>query len=84
MTLDREELLGKLRLPAGRLEEINSALFSADMRVMNDFLDVVEKYGSPEQINRQAETARQLPALLEHVRVTRPAYLAEPFCNIMP
>jgi len=75
--LDREKLLGRLRLPAGRLEEINSALFNADMRVMNDFLDVVEKYGSPEQINRQAETARQLPALLEQVKGTRPAYLAD-------
>jgi len=77
MTLDREKLLGRLRLPAGRLEQINSALFTPDMRVMNDFLDVIEKYGQPEEINRQAEAARQLPALLEHVGATRPAYLAE-------
>jgi hypothetical protein len=77
MTLDREKLLDRLRLPAGRLEQINSALFTPDMRAMNDFLDVVEKYGSPEEINLQAETARQLPALLEHVRATRPAYLAD-------
>ena len=77
MTLDRQKLLGRLRLPAGRLEELNSALFNADMRVMSDFLDVVEKYGPPEQINRQAEKARQLPALLEQVKATRPAYLAD-------
>ncbi len=77
MTLDREKYLGRLRLPAGRLEQINSALFTPDMRVMNDFMDVIEKYGSPEEINRQAETARQLPALLERVRATRPTYLAD-------
>ena len=77
MTLDREKLLGKLRLPAERLEEINSALFTPNMHVMNDFLDVIEKYGSPEEINYQAETARQLPSLLEHLRSTRPTYLAD-------
>ncbi len=77
MSKNRQELLGRLRLPPGRLEQINSALFTPDMRVMEDFLDVVEKYGLPEQINLQAETARQLPVLLEHVRATQPAYLAD-------
>jgi hypothetical protein len=38
---------------------------------------VVEKYGAPEAINRQAAAARQLPALLERVKAVHPAYLAD-------
>lgn len=72
-----EALLNKLRLSAARLEEINSALFTDDSRVLADFLAVVEKYGSPETINRKAEQARALPALLDQVRQTHPGYLTD-------
>ncbi|HEY5159052.1 MAG TPA: hypothetical protein VII93_13915, partial [Anaerolineales bacterium] len=73
----REALLQKLSIPAARLDEINSALFKPDMRVISDFLDVVEKYGTPEEINHKAEAARQLPALLEQVKTVRPEYLKD-------
>jgi len=73
----REAFLSKLRLSAVRLEEINGALFRSDMRVISDFFDVLEKYGSPEEINRKAEVARQLPALIERVRQVRPEYVEE-------
>lgn len=73
----REALLHKLSIPAARLDEINSALFKPDMRVISDFLDVVEKYGTPEEINHKAEAARQLPALLEQVKTVRPEYLKD-------
>jgi hypothetical protein len=33
---------------------LNAVLLNPDMRVINDFLAVVEKYGTPEEINRQA------------------------------
>jgi hypothetical protein len=75
--MDRGTLLGRLRLPAGRLDELNAGIFSPDSRALADFLEVVEKYGSPEEINRQAEAARQLPALLERVKAAHPAYLAD-------
>ncbi len=67
----------QLEIPAVRLDEINAILLNPDMRVINDFLAVVEKYGSPDEINRQAEAARQLPTLLERVEATQPAYLAD-------
>jgi hypothetical protein len=73
----REALLQKLRIPTARLEEINSALFRPDMRVISDFLDVVEKYGTPEEINQKAQEARQLPALLERLRQIRPEYIKD-------
>lgn len=73
----RKSLLEKLRLPAGRVEEINAALFARDAGVIADFLDVVEKYGSPEAINEKAKAAGDLQALLGRVRKTRPEYLVD-------
>ena len=47
------------------------------MRVINDFLAVVAKYGTPEEINAKAQAARQLPALRQRVQEINPAYLAD-------
>jgi hypothetical protein len=77
MIPDRRILYDSLRLPAGRLDELNAAIFSPDSRALNDFLEVVERYGSPEAINRKSEASRQLPALLERVKATHPAYLED-------
>ncbi|MBN1963377.1 MAG: hypothetical protein JW910_01945 [Anaerolineae bacterium] len=70
-----DDLRQRLAIPPDRLEAINALLLNPDMRVMNDFLDVVAKYGTPEEINRQAAAARQLPHLLAKVRELNPAYL---------
>jgi len=75
--MDREALLSRLRLPAGRLEEINAELFTAESRALSDFLDVVGKYGSPEEINRKAVEAGRLSVLEAKVGQTRPEYLAD-------
>ncbi len=72
-----EDIRQRLKIPVARLDEINAVLLNPDMRVINDFLAVVDKYGSPDEINRQAEAARQLPTLLERVEATQPAYLAD-------
>lgn len=64
-----------LKIPYKRLDEINCILLDANTRVVNDFLEVVAKYGSPDEINRKADEARQLPNLLQRVRETQPAYL---------
>jgi hypothetical protein len=73
----RDALLEKLRLSPARLETLNAVLLNPDLRVISDFLDVVLKYGTPQEINRRAEEASQLPVLLEQVRRTRPEYLAD-------
>jgi hypothetical protein len=72
-----DNLRQRLKIPAERLDSLNAVLLDPDMRVINDFLDVVAKYGSPEEINRRAEAARQLPVLLNRVRETHPEYLAD-------
>ncbi len=69
------DLRERLKIPYDRLDAINAVLLNPDERVINDFLAVVAKYGTPEAINARAREARQLDNLLEKVRQTKPEYL---------
>ncbi|MCK5844562.1 MAG: hypothetical protein KAG97_07635, partial [Victivallales bacterium] len=64
-----------LKIPHARLDEINALLLNPDEKVINDFLAVVEKYGTPEEINAKAEEARNLDNLLAKVKEVKPEYL---------
>ena len=72
-----ERLRQSLKIDHSRLDDINSVLLDPDTRVINDFLQVVAKYGTPEEINRKAEAARQMPALLKRVEQTHPEHLKD-------
>jgi len=72
MKTDYRELL---KIPYQRLDDINSVLLNPDTQVVSNFLEVVAKYGTPEEINRKAEEARKLPKLLQQVKESQPAYL---------
>jgi hypothetical protein len=72
-----DKLRKLLKIPYDRLDDINAVLLNPDMQVVNDLLAVVEKYGAPEEINRKAEAARQLPNLLAKVKTIKPEYLLD-------
>ena len=72
-----EDLRERLRIPGDRLDAINAVLLNPEMRVISDFLDIVAKYGTLEEINAKAEQAMQLPGLLQQVKQTQPQYLAD-------
>ncbi len=72
-----EDLRRRLAIPAERVEALNAVLIDPHMRVINDLLEVVARYGTPEEINRQAAEARRLPNLLEQVRRRNPRYLKD-------
>ncbi|HEY9600249.1 MAG TPA: hypothetical protein V6C85_01470 [Allocoleopsis sp.] len=72
-----ENIRERLKIPPGRLEAINELLIAPNMRVIDDFLDVVSKYGTPEEINAQAKGAMERSALLQQVKRTQPEYLAD-------
>ncbi len=72
-----QDLRQLLHIPASRLDAINAVLLDPDLAVVNDFLAVVKKYGTPQEINRKAQAARQLPALLQRVEQTHPEYLSD-------
>ena len=67
----------RLAISAERLEEINALLLNPEIQIINDFLEVVDKYGTPEEINQKAEEARQLPALFDRVKDVKPEYLED-------
>ncbi len=69
------DLRSRLKISPDRLEAINNILLNPDMTVINDFLAVVEKYGTPEEINNKADQARKLDNLLAIVEKTKPEYL---------
>jgi hypothetical protein len=72
-----DDLRRRLLIPADRLEALNTLFLNPDMRVINDFLEVVANYGTPEEINARAAAARALPALQEKVAAVRPEYLSD-------
>lgn len=71
----KENLRERLRVPPDRVDALNDILLDPQMRVVDDFLDVVAKYGAPEEINRQAAAARQPAALRRRVADACPEYL---------
>ena len=67
----------RLRIAQEPLDEINALLLDPDSRVVNDFLAVVEKYGTVEEINRKAEQARRLPNLMAQLKEISSPYIAD-------
>src|SRR5699024_2980675 len=63
-----DDLRQLLHIKTSDLEAINSALVNPDNELVNRFLSVVEKYGTPDEINRKAEAARSLPGLMERLQ----------------
>lgn len=74
---DFQHFIERLSIPLERLDTINAMLTNPDLQVIQDFLDVVVKYGTPEAINAQAKQAMQRSVLLQKVEQTRPDYLAD-------
>ncbi|NWG06134.1 MAG: hypothetical protein HXY35_05525 [Chloroflexi bacterium] len=64
-----------LKIPNDRLKTINEVLLAPDMAVMNAFLDVVAKYGTPEEINRKHRASRKMSNLFKLVEERNPAYI---------
>ena len=58
-----EKVRNLVKIPTDRLDAINDILLNPDMKVMDDFFEVVSKYGTPEEINQKADDARQLEVL---------------------
>jgi hypothetical protein len=70
-----DNLRTQLAIAPNRLDEINALLLDPQCQAINDFLAVVEKYGSVEEINHKAEDARQLPNLMARLRAIKSPYL---------
>ena len=67
----------RLKIPQERLDEINALLLDPNSQVINDFVAVVEKHGTVEEINRKAQEARKLPNLMARLKEINSPYLAD-------
>lgn len=66
-----------LKIDPNRLEAINSVLLDPNSRVMKAFLDIVAKYGTPEEINRKHRESRKMENLFKQVEAKAPDYLKD-------
>jgi len=72
-----KDLREKLKISAAQLDEINALLLDPSTQVINDFLEVVAKHGTVEEINRKAAEARSLPSLMARLKETGSPYLKD-------
>ncbi|HNB54514.1 MAG TPA: hypothetical protein PK530_21385, partial [Anaerolineales bacterium] len=73
----RDELRQLLKIPCDRLDAINEVLLDPDQAVIENFLAVVDKYGTPEEINHKHHESRRVSNLLKKVQATRPEYIKD-------
>jgi hypothetical protein len=72
-----QNLRERLKIRPSALEEVNRFLVNPENSVINAVLQVVAKYGTPEEINAKARKARQLESLLERLRQLGSPYLKD-------
>ena len=72
-----DDLRNLLSIPASRLDEINRVFLDPNSEVVNNLIEVISKFGTPEEINKKAEEARKLPVLKEKVKATKPEFLED-------
>ncbi|MHC4661827.1 MAG: hypothetical protein ACYS8W_09070 [Planctomycetota bacterium] len=73
----KEDLRKKLKIDARKLDDLNALLLDPENPVINSLLEIVEKFGGPEEINRKADEARKLENLLARLKEENSPYLAD-------
>lgn len=71
------DLRDRIKISSERLEEINAFLTDPDNKLINQLLEVVERYGGPEEINRKAREAGAFENLTERLRQIDSPYLKD-------
>jgi hypothetical protein len=71
------DLRERLKISEDRLKEVNDFILDPENELINRLLELVEKYGGPEEINRKATEARKLENLLTRLREEKSPYLVD-------
>ncbi len=71
------DLRNRLMISTDRVEEINRFLVDPNNELINTFLDIVQKYGGPDEINRKAEEARDLGNLMGRLKERTSPHVAD-------
>lgn len=71
------DLLKRLSIPSDRLAAVNAVLLDPTSEIMKDFLEVVSKYGTPDEINRKHIESRKPESLFKQVEARAPQYIQD-------
>lgn len=71
------ELLNKLTLGQNGIDEVRAILKDPNNPLLQPFLDIVAKYGTPEEINAKAAASRDLASLKARLKDMGSPYLAD-------
>jgi hypothetical protein len=66
-----------LSIPQDRLNAINAVFTDPNSQIMKDFMAIVAKYGTPEEINAKHHAARQMENLFRLVNKKAPDYIKD-------
>jgi hypothetical protein len=69
-----EDLRSALKISTQRIEDINALLTDPNNPAINELLEVIERYGGPREINRQAAEAGKLENLMTRLEQTGSPY----------
>ena len=71
------DLRQQLKISALRLQEVNDLLTDPDNESVGQILEIVEKYGGPEEINCKAAEARNFDNLMTRLKEINSPYVAD-------
>jgi hypothetical protein len=71
------DLRRKLLISEESVEQINKFLFKKGNPLIDDLLEVIDKYGGVEEINRKAEEARRLDNILQRLEKKKMSYVKD-------
>jgi hypothetical protein len=66
-----------LKISEERLAEVNGLLTDPNNETINQLVEIVEKYGGPEEINRKAAAAREFNNLMARLKEIGSPYVSE-------
>jgi len=69
------DLRDNLKITTARLDEINDFLLDPNNELVNQLIEIIERYGGIEEINRKAAEARNLDYLMDQLKSQNSPYL---------
>ena len=75
--MNMTDLRKKLEIPKDALKSINDFLLDERNPLINDLLEIIEKYGGVNEINKKAEDASKIDNLFEKIQAKNPDYIKD-------